>query len=266
MTTELAREALRHAAPQRPTAVTIGVFDGVHRGHQHLIGQMLDHARREGLASVVVTFYPHPRLVLQPQATVTYLCALEERVELLRGLGIDTVAVIPFTPRFSLTSARDFAAMLVQELGMRLLVVGPDFALGRGRQGTTSALSQLGRRMGFAVQVAPLLTNEGSKVGSSAVRTALAQGDVATVAKLLGRPFSLRGTVVRGAERGHSIGFPTANLAVGADQALPAFGVYVTRAYVGAHGHAPLRAVTNIGIRPTFGEKYPTVETHIMDY
>lgn len=263
MTTEAAREALRTAALGRATAATIGVFDGVHRGHQHLIGHLLKRARRQGLASVVVTFYPHPRLVLQQQASVTYLCGLEERVELLRGLGAEAVAVVPFTSRLAQTSPHDFATLLRGELAMQLLVVGPDFALGRGREGTVPVLAELGRELGFAVEEVLLLVNEGSKVGSSAIRSALAEGDVATVAKLLGRPFSLRGAVMRGAERGRAIGFPTANLAVGLDQALPAFGVYVTKAYVAGEAH---KAVTNIGLRPTFSEKYPTVETHILDF
>jgi riboflavin kinase/FMN adenylyltransferase len=243
--------------------VAIGVFDGVHRGHRYLIGRMVERGRQKGLATMVVTFHPHPRLVVQPQAALTYLCGLEERIELLRELGVDSVAILSFTSELAQLSAREFVALLVDELRMKLLVVGSDFALGRGREGDARALAVMGREMGFAVEEVALLAADGEKVGSSAVRLALARGDVETVASLLGRLFSLRGPVVRGAERGRSLGFPTANIAFGLDRALPAFGVYVSRAYVGGGAYP---AVTNIGLRPTFGEDKPTVETYLLDF
>jgi len=201
--------------------------------------------------------------VVQPQTALTYLCGLEERIELLRELGVDSVAILSFTSELAQLSAREFVALLVEELRMKLLVVGSDFALGRGREGDARALAVIGREMGFAVEEIPLLVADGEKVGSSAVRLALARGDMETVASLLGRLFSLRGPIVRGAERGKSLGFPTANIALGLDRALPAFGVYVTRAYLG-EGAYP--AVTNIGLRPTFGEDKRTVETYILDF
>jgi len=259
----LARKELRRAALGCDTAVAIGVFDGVHRGHRYLIGRMVERGRREGLATMVVTFHPHPRLVVQPQSALTYLCGLEERIELLRELGVDSVAILSFTSELAQLSAREFVSLLVEELRMKLLVVGSDFALGRGREGDARALAVIGREMGFAVEEVVLLGTGGEKVGSSAVRQALARGDMETVASLLGRLFSLRGPVVRGAERGRSLGFPTANIAFGLDRALPAFGVYVTRAYL-VDGAYP--AVTNIGLRPTFGEDKPTVETYILDF
>jgi riboflavin kinase/FMN adenylyltransferase len=259
----LAREELSRAALGRDSAVAIGVFDGVHRGHRYLIGRMVERGRQEGLATMVVTFHPHPRLVVQPQTALTYLCGLEERIELLRELGVDSVAILSFTSELAQLSAREFVSLLVDELRMKLLVVGSDFALGRGREGDARALAVIGREMGFAVEEIPLLAADAEKVGSSAVRLALARGDMETVASLLGRLFSLRGPVVRGAERGKSLGFPTANIAFGLDRALPAFGVYVTRAYLG-EGTYP--AVTNIGLRPTFGEDKPTVETYILDF
>jgi riboflavin kinase / FMN adenylyltransferase len=263
----LARDELARAAPGRDAAVVIGVFDGVHRGHRYLIGRMVERARQEGLAAIVVTFHPHPRLVVHPQATLTYLCGLEERIELLRALGVDSVAILSFTSELAQLSAREFAALLVDELRLKLLVIGTDFALGRNREGDTQTLTAIGRELGFAVEVVPLLAVASEKVGSSAVRLALARGDMETVASLLGRPFSLRGPVVPGAERGKSLGFPTANIAFGFDRALPVFGVYVTRAYLSGQGVRP--AVTNIGLRPTFpgsGEDRPTVETHILDF
>jgi riboflavin kinase/FMN adenylyltransferase len=262
--TEFAREELRRAAaPGRNAAVAIGVFDGVHRGHRHLIGHLVGRAGREGLARLVVTFHPHPRSVLRPGTPLTYLCGLEERVELLQALGVEAVAVLAFTSELAQLSARDFVSLVVEELRMRLLVIGSDFALGRGREGTTDVLATIGREMGFEVDVVPLLAASGEKVGSTVVRHALERGDMETVASLLGRPFALRGPVIKGAERGKGLGFPTANMAFGQDRALPAFGVYVTRAYL-REGVFP--AVTNIGLRPTFHEDRPTVETFILDF
>jgi riboflavin kinase/FMN adenylyltransferase len=271
--TAFAREELRRAAaPGRSAAVAIGVFDGVHRGHRHLIGHLVDRAGREGLARLVVTFHPHPRTVLRPGTPLTYLCGLEERVELLQALGVDDVAVLAFTSELAQLSARDFVSLVVEELRMKLLVIGSDFALGRGREGTTDVVAAIGGEMGFEVDVVPLLAaGDGEKVGSTAVRQALERGDMETVASLLGRSFALRGPVIKGAERGKGLGFPTANMAFGLDRALPAFGVYVTRAYLreGAPTGARLSvfpAVTNIGLRPTFHEDKPTVETFILDF
>ena len=264
MSVSLARRELSRVAAGRPCGVTIGVFDGVHRGHQHLIGVLLELARREGFASVAVTFNPHPRTVLRPGTALTYLTSLEERVELLQGQGLDSVGVLAFTSELAQLSAEDFLTLLVQELEMRLLVVGPDFALGRNRAGTIGVMREIGERLGFRVEVAPLLAEADEKVGSSAIRQALAAGDVERVGRLLGRPFSLRGPVVAGDRRGRTLGFPTANMAIGLDRALPAYGIYVTRAYVRESAY---ESCTSIGIRPTFDvEPRPVVETFILDF
>jgi riboflavin kinase / FMN adenylyltransferase len=264
MSVSLARRELSRIAPGRPCGVTIGVFDGVHRGHQHLISVLLERSRREGLATVALTFNPHPRTVLRPGTAVTYLTSLEERVELLHGQGLDSVGVLAFTSELAQLSAEDFLSLLVQELEMRLLVVGPDFALGRNRTGTIGVMREIGERLGFRVEVAPLLAEADEKVGSSAIRQALAAGDVKRVGRLLGRPFSLRGPVVAGDRRGRTLGFPTANIAIGLDRALPAYGIYVTRAYVRESAY---ESCTSIGIRPTFDvEPRPVVETFILDF
>jgi riboflavin kinase/FMN adenylyltransferase len=264
MTVASARRELARIAPGRPAAVTIGMFDGVHRGHQHLIAGLRDRAVEEGLATVALTFNPHPRAVLRPGFVVTYLTSLEERVELLQGLGLDAVGVLPFTSELAQISARDFVGLLRDELEMKLLRVGPDFALGRGREGTVDVMRDLGAEMGFQVDVAQMLEDDGAKVGSTAIRQALEEGDVRTVMALLGRPYSLRGPVVLGDQRGRELGFPTANLAIGLDRALPAFGIYVTRAHVREGTH---ESATNIGVRPTFDvEPVPTVETYILDF
>ncbi len=264
MTVSLARSELSRIAPGRPCAVTIGVFDGVHRGHQHLAAVLLERARQEHLASIALTFHPHPRTVLRPGTAITYLTSLEERVELLQRLGLDAVGVLAFTSELAQLSPLEFLSLLVEELDLKLLVVGPDFALGRNRAGTIGVIRQIGESLGFRVEVADLLAEGGEKVGSSSVRQALSVGDVERVARLIDRPFSLRGPVVAGDRRGHTLGFPTANIAIGLDRALPAYGIYVTLAYVRETAHP---SCTSIGIRPTFDvEPRPTVETYILDF
>ncbi|MCH8995099.1 MAG: bifunctional riboflavin kinase/FAD synthetase [Chloroflexi bacterium] len=265
MITQLAREELSRASAGRPSAVTIGKFDGVHRGHRYLVGRLQERAREERLASVVVTLHPHPITVLRPGAAITYLCSLEERVTLLRSLGIDGVGVLSFTSELAQLSYQDFLALLVEQLQMRLLLIGPDFAVGRDRAGNADALRALGEERGFQVDVVSMLSERDAKVGSGVIREALGQGDMEAVTALLGRPFALHGPVVRGDERGHRIGFPTANIAVAPDLTVPRFGVYVTRAYLGETAYP---SVTNIGQRPTFesGGRRPTVEAHLLDF
>lgn len=264
MSVTLARYELARVAPGRPSAVTLGVFDGVHRGHQHLVSTLCERARAEQLAAIALTFHPHPQTVLRPGSVVTYLTSLEERVELLQSLGLDAVGVLAFTSELAQLSPREFLALLAEELQMKLLVVGPDFALGRNRSGTLDVIRDIGGELGFGVEIAPMLEEEDEKVGSTPIRQALSGGDLGKVWRLLGRPFSLRGPVVLGDQRGRTLGFPTANIAIGLDRALPAFGIYVTRAYLRENHY---ESCTNIGIRPTFDvEPTPTIETFIIDF
>ena len=263
MITQLARSELARASAGRPAAVTIGKFDGVHRGHQYLVRRLLEEAGKRDLASVVVTMHPHPATVLRPGTPTSYLCSLEDRVELLQGLGVDQVAVLSFTSELAQLSYKEFVALIIDQLDMRLLLAGPDLALGRNREGNVEAIRPLALEKGFELTLVELLSEEEAKVGSGAVREALAAGEMETVTRLLGRPFALHGPVVRGAERGRTIGFPTANIAIGADLALPSFGVYVTRAYL---GESTYDSITNIGKRPTFDEDRPTIEAHILDF
>ena len=259
----LMREELARGATGRPGAVTLGKFDGVHRGHQHVLQQLRTAAEESGFASIVVTFHPHPISVLRPGTRVLYLSSLEERIALLRAQGVDRVVPLTFTSELAQVAAADFIDALRDELDMRLLLVGPDFALGRNREGSVDVLRELGARRGFELRVLRQLEDDGRPVRSSAVRHALAAGDMEELARLLGRPFSLEGPVVRGAQRGRTIGYATANMALGADRALPAFGVYAVRA---SFGEVYYDGVTSIGVRPTFDNGAPSVETYLFDF
>ncbi|HEY8172300.1 MAG TPA: riboflavin biosynthesis protein RibF [Dehalococcoidia bacterium] len=260
----LSREELARHAPGRPVAVTVGVFDGVHLGHRHLIDALKSCAESRRLASGVVTLHPDPVQVLRPEIRVAYVTSLEERVELLRDTGVDMVAPLTFTSEVAELSARDFLGLLRDALDMRFILMGPDHAFGRGREGTPARAAEIGEELGFEVEVLPQpLEGTSGAVSATAVRRALAEGEMGVVERLLGRPYAVRGPVVRGHERGRGIGFPTANIAVTPDRALPAFGVYVTRATVGGRTYA---SATNIGINPTFNDERPAVETYILDF
>ncbi len=265
MVTELARWELRRAALGRPTAVTIGVFDGVHLGHQTVLKHVVESANSDGLASAAITFHPHPRQVLRPDLTTEYVTSLEDRLSLIMRTGLDGVATVSFTSEFAQTDAGDFVRMLVEEFNLARLIIGEDFALGRQRGGDPETLAALGRELGYEVEVIELLTNDATtKVSSTEVRNALADGDVTLVSELLGRRFALHGPVVVGFERGRSIGFATANVAIGNDRAIPAPGVYATIAHLKS---GPMPSVTNIGMRPTFDDGGGlSIECHIIDF
>lgn len=262
----LVRDVLRHAATPGGNVVTIGVFDGVHRGHQALVARVAEEAASRGLGAGVVTFHPNPLTVLRPDVPFSYLTSLERRVELLREAGAQWVSVLQFTSELALVSAEDFTRMLVEDAGMRLLIVGENFHLGRGREGDVARLREIGADLGFEVQTLPLVSGgagEVAEISSTRIRRALATGEMLEVAELLGRPFSLRGPVLHGDERGRTIGFPTLNIGVSADQALPPNGVYVTRAEIEGRMHL---GATNIGTQPTFDGTRRRVETHLIDF
>lgn len=243
--------------------LTVGVFDGVHLGHRHLISELTQRASQRNLISGVVTFKGNPKAVLSAQNKLARLTTLEERINLIKSLGIELVVSLTFTKELAALSAREFVLYLKEYLKMRGLVIGPNFALGRGREGNAAVLQSLGKELDFTVEVVEPLMSEGSLVSSTAVREALAKGDMKTTAKLLGRYFSLSGLVVGGVERMHSLGFPTANIQVDPEQALPHDGVYATL----AHAEQKIyQSVTNIGVKPTFGKAERTVEVHLMDY
>lgn len=256
-------EELAEFAPQQDTVLAVGVFDGVHLGHQHV----MDYLKRQALAreclAGVVTFRNHPLHVLSPETHLLRLTNLEDRIRFLHALGIELVVPISFTPELAQLPVRDFVALLQNHLRMQELVVGPDFAMGRSREGNVAALHSLGKEMGFWVDVVrPKLLN-GEVVSSTCIRQALAQGDMSRVKRLLGRPHSLSGQIGHGEERGRQLGFPTANLEVNSGQSLPSDGVYATKAYLGSDAYP---SVTNIGTCPTFGEGGRTVEIHLLDF
>ncbi len=248
---------------QGGSVLTIGVFDGVHLGHHYLLRQVRMLAKERGLASAVVTFRNHPRTVLSPGAASNYITPLEERVALLRAMGVDRVVPVTFSREVAQLTYRDFVDLLIEHLSMKVLIVGPDFAMGRGRAGTAEALAAMGKERGFIVTTLQPFLLSGEVVSSTAIRKCLATGDMLHARRLLGRPYSLSGPVVTGDKRGRTLGFPTANLGVSPDVALPLDGIYCTIASAGGRSYD---SVTSIGVRPTFGELGRTVETFIMDF
>lgn len=255
---------LAAAQLDRPSLVTIGVFDGVHRGHQHLLGQLVTHARANGLQAVVQTFFPHPDVVLRGLTGRYYLTSPEQKAALLAELGVDVVVTQTFDDALRQMRASEYLDLLVNRLNMRALWVGPDFALGYRREGDVAYLREQSVRLGFDLHVVNLLADgEPEAIRSTAIRRALQEGDVEQAQALLGRPYTLDGPVVPGDRRGHRIGFPTANIAVWGEQVIPANGVYAGWA---ALGDARFMAVTNVGVRPTFNGRDVTVEAHLLDF
>jgi riboflavin kinase/FMN adenylyltransferase len=256
-------EELSRLSPGRDTILAIGVFDGVHLGHKRLLAELVGRARRLNLLSGVVTFAPHPQRLLSPETELPFLTGLEQKKALLKEEGVKVVIVLPFSRALAQLSAREFVGLLKDYLGLKELVIGPGFTLGRNREGNVTTLRKLGEDMGFTVTVVPGVRINGEIVSSTAVREALAGGDLEKVHSLLGRPFSLCGEVVHGESRGAKLEYPTANLEIEPAQALPVEGVYATWAYIGGRAH---ESVTNIGRRPTFGGGKRVVEVYILGY
>jgi riboflavin kinase/FMN adenylyltransferase len=248
--------------------LTIGVFDGVHLGHQALIREAVRHAHARGWLPVVLTFHPHPRSVVAPESPWGYLCSLEERLERIADLGPELLMVLRFTPELRATTAEDFIGELVRHVPLRELFIGADFSLGAGKRGDLAALEVLGKRHRFAVRPAPQVCLDGRVVSSTRIRELIQDGDVAEAARWLGRPFSLRGNVKPGNGQGRKLGFPTANLALHPRQILPADGVYAARARCGPATPCPgpFRALAYVGRRPTFDLTERVVEVHLLDF
>lgn len=254
-----------------PSVVTIGFFDGVHRGHQAIIDRASRHARERDLRRVVVTFDRHPTEVVRPDATPRYLQTLDRRVEHLAGRDVDLVLVLPFTQELSELPPEAFVeTVLAGALQARHVVVGANFRFGRRAAGDVSTLTELGARHGFTAEAAPLVDLDGPPVSSTAIREAVGRGDVAWARRALGHPFILEGRVVRGDGRGRSIGVPTANVELDERMQLPAPGVYAGRAAVVGEGDGQGESdsgpcVVNVGTRPTFDGTTVTCEAHLLD-
>ena len=277
-----------------PSCLTIGFFDGVHRGHKFLIGKATASAHQKGLRATLLSFFPHPNVVLRG-AEPYYLSTREEKLALLSELDLDLIIIQPFTPGLAQTRASEFVDRLITQLGMVELWVGPDFSLGYRREGDTVFLRQMGLERAFSVNVVNRLKLDEVAISSSRVRQALREGNVILAARCLGRPYCVQGPVVVGVQRGRSLGFPTANVEVPSERAVPANGVYAAwgrlsieptaapdlakfvehrsteqidvdgSAHIGLVNQ-PLRAVINIGTRPTFDNGPRTIEAHLLDF
>src|SRR5262245_28291815 len=256
---------LAHVAPPlRRVVLTLGNFDGMHLGHQAIVRRALDEARGVGGQVVVLTFHPHPIAVVAPDKAPPLLQSLRDRLARLRDLGVDVTVVQRFTPAFAALEPDAFIGQyLSAHLELLHVVVGYNVTFGRGRVGTVDTLQALGARYGFAVDAVGPVTVGEAQVSSTALRQLIAAGDVRRAGELLGRPYTIRGRVVRGEQRGRTLGFPTANLHQRTGLLLPADGVYAVRALLDGR---TVPAVLNVGVRPTFGELRRTVEAFLLDF
>ena len=245
------------------TAVTIGVFDGVHIGHRQVIVDLIALASRSGISPAIVTFDPHPLSILAPDRAPKMLTSVDQRIDQFRQLGIEIAGVLDFPDIRQLLAHKFCEAVLFRALRAKRVVVGADFRFGRDRAGDTKLLATEGARLGFEVSVVDLFGYRDGVVSSTRIRQLLSDGRVEEAAALLGRPYELGGQVVEGERRGGSIGFPTANIAVTPDRQLPGRGVYAGRASV---GDGVFMAAINVGTRPTFDGRGTTIEAHLLDY
>lgn len=244
--------------------LTVGVFDGVHRGHQEIIRNLVAAARQTSTKAVVVTFWPHPATVLG-RGVVRCLTMDDERAALLESLGVDAVVTQAFDANLAATTARDFVARLHARLGFQHFLIGYDFALGKDREGNRTRLAEIGADLGYEVRVIPALGDESGVISSTEIRKLVATGDVSEAAKLLGHNYGLHGQVVHGDSRGRGLGFPTANIAHPTEKILPSNGVYACWAWLNGQPH---QAAVNVGVRPQFhdGTGPPRVEAYLLDF
>jgi len=245
--------------------LTIGVFDGVHRGHQEILSNLTAGAHQIDAPAVVLTFWPHPAVVLGKRYDLKTLTTPEERAELLGAQGVDVVITQPFTPDFAKLSADDFMRRATRSLGLRSLWIGYDFALGHNREGDLERLTELGKEFGYEVQAIGPVKNGSDVLSSSLIRQRIREGNVSRAAENLGRYYALSGPVIHGDGRGRKINIPTANIDYPKDKVIPANGVYACWAWISEEKHP---AAINIGINPTFtpDKQTPNVEAHILDF
>ena len=244
--------------------VTIGNFDGVHMGHQYIFKKLRSEARAAGSPSVVITFDPHPKMIIHPERTPFYLITTpQEKSDLIRKMGIDALIIIPFSLEFAQMTATEFVCgILWDKLRIKKIFIGHDYSFGRGKEGNETFLKNFGNNLGFSVEVINAYNIGNIIISSTKIRNTLLAGDVKTAAALLGRPYDLGGIVVEGHHRGEGLGFPTANIDP-AKVLIPAGGVYA--AFVNLEGKS-YRAVLNIGRNPTFGDEKQTIEVFLLDF
>jgi len=246
------------------TVLTLGNFDGIHLGHARVLKRLVKRAAKLGLSSVVYTFDPHPLKVVAPEKSPPLLTGIDEKTRRIAAFGVDYLVLARFTRAFAALHPREFVESVLVALRVQEVWIGHDFTFGRGRSGTAELLEGLGREYGFGVTVVAAYEKGGSVISSSRIRRLIGEGRVGEAASLLGRAYSISGGVVRGAERGGALGFPTANLEV-ESELTPGNGVYAARARLG-DADVVYGAVVNIGTAPTFGGSSRTVEVHILDF
>jgi riboflavin kinase/FMN adenylyltransferase len=244
--------------------LAIGVFDGVHRGHQQIIRRLTAGAHEHGVPAVVLTFHPHPARIFG-RGEIRLLTLPEERADLLGSLGVDAVVTQPFDREFANTTAVDFMKLLRQHLSVSHLVLGYDSTVGKNREGNAARLVEIGSQLGYTVEVIPALSDESGVISSTEIRKLVATGNVMEAAQLMGHPYSLHGPVAHGDKRGRTINVPTANIGYSPDKLIPANGIYACRAYLDGGEY---QAAINIGVNPTFtpDKQIPNVEAHLLDF
>ena len=244
--------------------LTIGVFDGVHRGHQEIIKKLTAGANGNGVSAVVLTFDPHPANVLG-RGEIGLLTLPDERAELLASMNVDVVITERFTKELSTVTAFDFMSRLKRHLGLNHLLIGYDFALGKGREGNAMRLTEIGRELGYGVELISALSDESGVISSTEIRKLVSVGNITEAAHLMRHPYSLRGPVIRGDGRGKKIGVPTANIDYPREKIVPAKGIYAGWASIASEEH---RAAISIGVNPTFTpeKQIPSVEAYLLDF
>lgn len=253
-----------HPQPIKQACITIGNFDGVHRGHQAIVNDIVAVGRENGQPVLVITFFPNPAEFFSGQVRPFYLTTPAEKEAILLDLGVEKVITFKFDQDFADLLPETFLSALKEKLGLRTLVVGYDFAMGKGRQGTIPVIQALGKEMGFSLQVMDAVKFEGEEISSTRIRQALEAGNVRLARTMLGRPYALSGEVTHGSDRGARIGLPTANMTHWPLKLPPAVGVYATRVVLWGTTY---EGITNIGYRPTFEDQdEPNIETHILDF
>ena len=263
MTTELIRGLQHLSAHHQGAVITIGNFDGVHKGHQALLEKVKERAKERGVPSSVMTFEPQPTEFFLKARSAARLTRFREKFSLLKEFNIDKVFVIHFDKHFAAFSAESFIDLLAKKLKVKEVIVGDDFHFGSGRKGDVKQLKEAGAQFGFSVMTIPDCSFEGERISSTRVRLALQQGNLALTEKLLGRPYSMKGRVVYGDQRGRVLGFPTANIDLHR-QVTPIMGIFIVRLH--GLGKQALPGVASIGVRPTIADSHALLEVHIFNF